>query len=81
MENDPIESDDAIEECLWHAQEHIQKIEAEMRALKQKYASLYRLRVQWQDHARALQDAQRTRGVISRRVKLRVEPFSSMFKV
>lgn len=61
MENDPIETDDPLELCVWHAQERICEIENKMRALKQRYASLARLRNQWQHHRRTLQDAQRSR--------------------
>ena len=62
MEDDPIESDDPLEMCAWHAHERIRAIETEMKALRQRYASLSHLRVRWQDHARAVEDAQRTRA-------------------
>ena len=61
METDPIETDDPLELCAWHAEERIRAIEGEMRVLKERYASLLRLRDQWKHHERALQDAQRLR--------------------
>lgn len=62
MENDPIETDDPLEMCVWHAHERIRAIETEMRGLRQRYASLSHLRDQWRQHERVLQEAQRTRA-------------------
>ena len=61
MDDDPIETDDPLEQCQWLAEEKMRSITLEMRELQRRYNHCKRVLLQWEAHRSAIVRARETR--------------------